>query len=279
MFFSLIIRNGLSDFFEFTKSFCNFHINILAAEPYVIEIKKILENKFGIKFQKFKGRKKEKENKKFLKDLNLDFKNTIIFDDNPGLWVKDYSNVIISKKFTDKEINYYFLDNRKNENDFLYNYFPFYYFKSKKNEFNQIKWKNQKLYGGRQCPFYKFNENNNIKDNDCYSGEYLNSSKYQFIYMKDIIKILYYLLFNYNISISEILKLIRYNIFFEIYFNLKFYKGEGEGKYILKDIIENCGGEIIEENKNNISNNNNKKIFYVCKKEDYSVLKYKIKKE
>ena len=95
--------------------------------------------------------------------------------------------------------------------------------------------------------------------------------------MKDIIKIIYYLLFNCNISISEILKLIRYNIFFEIYFNLKFY--EGEGKYILKDIIENCGGEIIEENKNNIFNNDNKKIFYVCKKEDYSFLKDKIKKE
>ena len=53
-------------------------------------------------------------------------------------------------------------------------------------------------------------------------------------------KIIYYLVFNFDIDVSNSIKLIRYNIFYKTYFNLNFYKGEG--KDILINIIETCGG-------------------------------------
>ena len=273
----LIIRNGLFDFFTFAKQFCNFHISILAIESYGNEIKKILENDFNIKFNIFQTRSKVIGNKKNLTDLNLDSKSTLIFDDKPELWKRDYSNVIISKKFIDKEvINFFLKDKEKIKNIFLQMFYPFSYYKSNKNEYNQIEWKNQKLYSRTICPFYNFNKNNDYKNYDCYSGEYLDSSKNQFIYMKDIIKIVYYLIFNYDINVSDSLKLIRYNIFNNTYFNLKFYKNDDYiGVYILEDIIENCGGQLFEENKYNKTD----KLFFVCRKEDYSNFKDKIQKE
>ena len=91
--------------------------------------------------------------------------------------------------------------------------------------------------------------------------------------MKDIIKIIYYFVFYYDIHVQDALKLIRYNIFFNRYFCLKYYKGE---KVILKEIILNCGGQIIETNK---ESENNNKIFYICRKDDYSFLREKIEKE
>ena len=276
LFSGLLIRNGLSEFLEFTKSFCNFYINTLGCESYGKEIMKILEKNMNIKFINFKGRddkEKSVKEKKYLKDLNLNIENTIIFDHNPSVWVKDNLNVILSKKFTDKDFEYYL---KRYSNDkltnFLCNYFPFYYYKSQKNDDNQIKWKEQKLYA-RQCPFYKFNKSDR-KNNDCYSGEYLDSSKFQFIYMKDVIKILYYLVFNYDIFISDALKLLRFNIFYNSYFNIKFYKGEG--KDILMEIIETCGGEMINEKK---IYTNNENIYFICRKDDFFAQKDKITKE
>ena len=276
LFSGLLIRNGLSEFLEFTKSFCNFYINTLGCESYGKEIMKILEKNMNIKFINFKGRddkEKSVKEKKYLKDLNLNIENTIIFDHKPSVWVKDNLNVILSKKFTDKDFEYYL---KRYSNDkltnFLWNYFPFYYYKSQKNDDNQIKWKEQKLYA-RQCPFYKFNKSDR-KNNDCYSGEYLDSSKFQFIYMKDVIKILYYLVFNYDIFISDALKLLRFNIFYNSYFNIKFYKGEG--KDILMEIIETCGGEMINEKK---IYTNNENIYFICRKDDFFAQKDKITKE
>ena len=271
----IIIRKGLSEFLEFSKLFCNFYISTLGVESYGIKIMDILENINKIKFHRFKGRKdNEEDRKKILKDLDLDIKNTIIFDDKPSIWVKDYLNVILSKIFTDKEFEKYIPKRTKYDDEklnFLFNYFPFYYYKSKTNDYNQINWRKQKLLGGRTSPFYKFNNKDDTINNDCYSGEYLDSKKCQFDYMKDIIKIVYYLVFNYDIQVPDALKLIRYNIFYNTYFSLKFY--QGEGKNILKDIIENCGGKIIQKNINN------EKIFYICRKEDFTSLKYNIKKE
>ena len=238
----------------------------------------MLEKIAGIQFKKFKGRNEnKKDNKKYLKDLDLDIKKTIIFDDQPSVWVEDNLNVILSKKFTDKDCESYLEKHNNNPLfNFLFNYFPFYYYKSKKNNYNQIVWKKQKLYGGRTCPFYKFTQKNYSNNNYCLSGEYLESTKYQFIYMKDVIKIIYYLVFYYDIHAPDALKLIRYNIFYKSFFNLNFYKGEG--KDILRDIIENCGGEIISENKNKI-NNYDGNIFIICKEDDYPSQKDKIKKE
>lgn len=280
MLFCLEIRKGLLEFFKFVKPFCNFYISTLGIESYGAEIQLILENMMGIKFLKMKGRKDQKESKKLLKDLKLEIKNTVIFDDKPDVWIKDSLNVIISKKFIDREFEDYFR-NKNNISDlsnFLFQYFPFYFYKSSKDKYNQIKWKEQKLRGGRQCPFYKFLKKNDAKNNDCYSGEYLDSSNLQFIYMKNIIKIIYYLVFNYDIHVRDALKLIRYNIFHKEYFCLNFYKGEG--KDILIDIIENCGGKIyIENNENNINDDIIDKIFIICRKEDYQKQEDRIKKE
>jgi len=41
MLFVLLFSNGLSEFLEFSKPFCNFHINILGTESYG---KEIIEN-------------------------------------------------------------------------------------------------------------------------------------------------------------------------------------------------------------------------------------------
>ena len=65
------------------------------------------------------------------------------------------------------------------------------------------------------CPFYDFDKKY------CFSGEYLESTKYQFIYMKEVIKIIYYLIYNSNMGVPEALKIIRYNIFYNSYFNYR----------------------------------------------------------
>ena len=274
LYYYIILRNNLFEFFTFAKQFCNFHISTLACEKYGKEIQKILEKDFNIKFNKFQARRKTIEIRKYLRDLNLHSKFTLIFDKNPEVWKNDYLNVIISKRFIDKEV-INLKDKGKIKNNFLQIFFPFCYYKSNKID-NEIEWKNQKLYFGKMCPFYHCNENDDYKNYDCYSGEYLDSPKYQFIYMKDIIKIVYYFLFNYDINVSDSLKLIRYNIFYNTYFNLKYYKNDnGDGINILKNIIENCGGQLFEENKYNKIN----KLFFVCRKEDYLKFKDEIQKE
>ena len=274
----LIIRKGLLNFLEFANTFCNFYISSLGVESYVTQIKSILENlNESIRFKKCIWRKKY-NNRSYIKDLNLDKKKTLIFSDKPSVWDEDYFNVILTKKFFDKECGKYLPEIKGSaEGDdligFLYNYFPFSYYKSKKNYFEQIEWKNQKLIGGRMSPFYKFVNKDDTINNDCFSAEYLESSKYQFTYMKDIIKIIYYFVFYYDIHVEDAIKLIRYNVFYDTYFSMKFYKGE---KSILKDIILNCGGQVIEENK---QSENNNKIFYICRKDDYSSLKEKIERD
>ena len=236
---------------------------------------KILEDIFGIKFKGFKSRKDLKQNKKLLEDLSLDSKRTIIFDNKPT-WPKDNLNIIISKVFIDKDFIQFYSKRLYGSNElhnFLFNFFPFLYYKSERDCNDQMLWKKQKVYNGNLCPFYYFNNNN--KDNDCYSGEYLESSKLQFIYMKNIIKIIYYFVFNYDIHVYDILKLIRYNIFYKTYFSLKYYKGTG--KDILINIIENCGGKICDENKYNLLND--EKLFFICRKDDYFSIKGNIREE
>ena len=267
MITAFIIRKGLKDIFDFTKSFSNFYISTLGVKNYGLKIKDILSDKFGINFLGYKGRNYDKEETKFLSDLKLDTKNTIIFDDRPGVWIKDKQNVIISKHFTDREIN---IENLKrlnlqnNTNSFLNDYKPFSYYSSEGN------WQNQKLKEKVLSPFYDFEKRN------CFSGEYLESSKYQFIYMKEIIKIIYYLIYNSNIGVPEALKLIRYNIFFNSYFDLDYYYNK-EGYEILKDIIINCGGEIYNPKEKN--KDKDMKFFFVCSSDDYILHKDEINKE
>ena len=250
----LIFRNGLKEFFEFTKNFCNFYINTLGFENYGLEIKKGLENLFGIKFTGFKARKNEMSKVKNLYDLALESKNVVIFDDKPCVWVEDNANVIISKVFTDRELNYDRLKIKNLENItylFLKDYGPFSYFKSSADN-----WQYQRLRLEALCPFYDF------KNKNCFSGEYLDSNKFQFIYMKEVIKIIYYLIYNSNMRVPEALKIIRYNIFYNSCFLMNYY--EKDGKEILKEIIINCGGYIYD-NKNKEKNNNDMKLFFRIK--------------
>ena len=100
---ALIIRKKLSDFIQLTKNFCKFHISTLGFENYGKEIKKILQQEFDCDFIKFQAKDPKIGKKKFLKNLELNIKDTLIFDDNPNIWIKDNKNVIISKKFIDKD--------------------------------------------------------------------------------------------------------------------------------------------------------------------------------
>ena len=101
---AFVVRKGLKKFIEETQSFCDFYINTLGANIYGMKIKEILEEIFKIEFKGFKGRKNDSSNNKFLKDLSLEQKNTIIFDDKPIVWIRDNDNVIISKYFIDKKL-------------------------------------------------------------------------------------------------------------------------------------------------------------------------------
>ena len=101
---AFVVRKGLKKFIEETQSFCDFYINTLGANIYGMKIKEILEEIFKIEFKGFKGRKNDSSNNKFLKDLSLEQKNTIIFDDKPIVWIRDNDNAIISKYFIDKKL-------------------------------------------------------------------------------------------------------------------------------------------------------------------------------
>ena len=265
MFSAIIVRNGLKEFFASTKNYCNYYINTLGYESYGLEIKKFLENKFEIQFCGYKGRRKENEKSKSLSDLKLATKNTVIFDDKP-VWKKDNANVIISKIFTDREIILKELQRKNlqnNINSFLNDYYPFLYYCC-----SPVNWREQKLKEGRNCPFYDF------RKLICFNGEYLESTKFQFIYMKEITKIIYYLVYNSNIDVPKALKLIRYNIFYNSCFNLNY---ANNGKSALEDIIVNCGGVIY--NENNKKEYDSMKYFFVCNKEDYLTKKDEIKKD
>ena len=277
IYYAFIIRKGLEEFLNCTKKFCNFYINTLGMEQYGKKIKDKLEAIFKITFKGFKGRVNNSERNKFLYDLSLEQKNTIIFDDKPIVWTKDKGNIIISKFFVDKKITLNNLRNvnlENNESLLFGDYSPFPFYKSSENN-----WQIQSLKLEKKCPFY------DLKNKKCYSGEYVESDKdeQQFLYMKETVKLVYYLLYKYNIYAPESLKIIRYNIFYNCSFNLNFYKKTPQKKQnerdvnILKHIIINCGGIICDEN--NFKGYTNYKYYFVCTKDDYKKNKDEINKQ
>ena len=277
IYYAFIIRKGLEEFLNCTKKFCNFYINTLGMEQYGKKIKDKLEAIFKITFKGFKGRVNNSERNKFLYDLSLEQKNTIIFDDKPIVWTKDKGNIIISKFFVDKKITLNNLRNvnlENNESLLFGDYSPFPFYKSSENN-----WQIQSLKLEKKCPFY------DLKNKKCYSGEYVESDKdeQQFLYMIEIVKLIYYLLYKYNIYVPESLKIIRYNIFYNCSFNLNFYKKTPQKKQnerdvnILKHIIINCGGIICDEN--NFKGYTNYKYYFVCTKDDYKKNKDEINKQ
>ena len=277
IYYAFIIRKGLEEFLNCTKKFCNFYINTLGMEQYGKKIKDKLEAIFKIAFKGFKGRSNNSERNKFLYDLSLEQKNTIIFDDKPIVWTKDKGNIIISKFFVDKKITLNNLRNvnlENNESLLFGDYSPFPFYKSSENN-----WQIQSLKLEKKCPFY------DLKNKKCYSGEYVESDKdeQQFLYMKETVKLVYYLLYKYNIYAPESLKIIRYNIFYNCSFNLNFYKKTPQKKQnerdvnILKHIIINCGGIIYDEN--NFKGYTNYKYYFVCTKDNYKKNKDEINKQ
>ena len=65
--------------------------------------------------------------------------------------------------------------------------------------------------------------------------------------MKNVIKLLYYLNYYDKVPIYDAIKLIRLNIFYNKYFFLKYLTINQ--KIILSDIINICGGKVIEPNE------------------------------
>ena len=166
---AFLVRKGLKKFIEETQSFCDFYINTLGANIYGMKIKEILEEIFKIEFKGFKGRKNDFSNNKFLKDLSLEQKNTIIFDDKPIVWIRDNDNVIISKYFIDKKIILDELKNTKNEKNNLefLSYYPNFFF----HQSSENNWKCQKSKHEKNNPFHDANNKNR------YSCEYLENEK------------------------------------------------------------------------------------------------------
>ena len=269
----LIIRKGLKEFINYIKPLCNFHISTLGAENYGKEIAKILMEEFEINFDRFKGRFYDYESTKKISELYIDKEKTVIIDDNIKLWENinaDNENVIISKFFFDEEcamIN----ENEQNPQTkkesilyeidlFLKSYRNFYYNKIVNNREN-TDWKIQEIIEYPNSPFYQFKQNNDFNFNKCFTAEYLNSSKFQFNYLKNVIKEIYILKFVYNIETALAIKLIRISTLYNMVFDLKYLTYDQRN--VLTDLIKLCGGNIF---RRGIMKPNNNIIYLVVSK-------------
>ena len=268
-FASIIVRKSLLEFINYVNPISNFHISTLGANNYGEKIKSIIEESSGVSFKSYKGRINE-EQEKYLNNLNVNKNKTIIFDDQLNIWKNEYKFIITSKFFYDKEIeNYIFINKidkiKKPKRDLSFNNIFFSYSEIKNNIINPVHWREQRIWPVKKCPFYQFKGIKESQYNDCYCDEYLDSKKYQFDYMKNIIKIVYYLTFNYDMCIPDIIRLIRFHCLFNQYFYLKFLTKEKAD--LIEKIIIVCGGNIYK-NENNDTNIG--KIFLVCSRDDYN---------
>jgi hypothetical protein len=286
MYSSIIIRKGLKEFIDFSKSFCNFHVRTLGVRNYAYKIVEKLEEYLDIRFKIVKAREcGNVQNKKYIdefRDKRINNETAIIFDDSVTVWEKDLGNVIPSKKFIDKECGVYSLKEKdKNKKTFdndltciLNTHNSFYYNKFEDNK--KPSWKDQIVCTEKSCPFYQYKDINSQKYNAVFSGEYLSSPKLQFFYMKNVIKAIYYLVYHNDVPLFDAIKLLRLNslngkVFYLKYLNL-------QQKTILEDIVKVCGGEIINEPDESI-NVMMKKIFLVCSMENYDKFRNEIKEQ
>ena len=293
MFASLIFREKLKEFIDYVKDLANFHISTLAIKNYGEAIKQMLEDLCGIKFIRFFSRRTQKDEnndikseKKYLKDLTPDLKyhvinenNAIIFDDSVNVWPRESFNVIASKKFFDKDLKVSARPNSKYSDFeiFLNTYTPFT-FNQFKNE-GKSSWTNQEIAELKNCPFYKYKDKNSIKYNESYLAEYSDSSKFQFVYMKNVIKVLYCLVFHNDLTIVNAIKLVRLNALNGKKFFLKYLAPDQNN--FLTEIIKVCGGEVYypplvnEEYILNVT----QKIFLVVSQTAYTKNKNEILKD
>ena len=265
----LILRKGFKEFIQYVEPLCTFHISTLGCENYGNEVKNILNEYTGIDFIRYKGRVYSNESTKTLDDLYLSKERTIIFDDNVNVWKnKNNEYVINTKFFYDEECAMINLEenlsenSNKSERDIFKKTYKFFY-----NHMNPKNWKKQEIKECTDVPFYQFKQIKDFNYNRCYTAEYLTSEKYQFIYMKNVIKEIYYLKFVYGIEIPLAIKLIRIGTLANMKFNLNYlYYFE---KIILTDMINSCGG-IIYNGKNR---DKNEKVYLIVSKRNG--LKYK----
>ena len=287
---ALIIRKGLKEFLNYVSPLCNFHINTLGAESYGNEVKDILELNTGVKFIRFKGKIYANESTKYISDLYIKKENTVIFDDYLSVWDNksdDKEQTIISKYFYDEECamlsNDYIVENNNYNNIineielFLRSYRTFCYTKIRDNSkisFNyDIDWKVQESVEYQKVPFYQFSSNKDLNYNTCFTAEYLNSPKLQFDYMKEVIKVLYFLRFVFDVDIKIAIKLIKICTLNNMKFELKYWTEDQET--ILTDMIKVCGGVVIDKNYNYVKNNKDK-IYLVVSKKMYEFKKNEI---
>ena len=295
LYTALIIRKGLKEFLNYVSPLCNFHISTLGAESYGNEVKDILGEYAGVQFIRYKGRVYNNEYCKNISDLYINNENAVIFDDYLRVWEnnnKDNEQVIITKYFFDEEctlINNNFMVNNSEANKngdnsvndiglFLKSYRTMCYDKIKENPRNNnntdIDWKIHEIREYQNIPFYQFNTNKDYNFNKCFTAEYLDSSKYQFTYMKEVIKVIYCLKFIFDIDIRVALKLIKICTLNNMKFDLK-HLAEDQ-KCILSDMIKVCGGMIYDKNYNYVKNNK-EKIYLVVSKRIYESRKEEIK--
>ena len=291
MYSILIIRKGLKEFIENIKDLANFHISTLASKNYAEKISEMIEEICDIKFQKFSSRSDVTKNRKYISDLNeqknllfpeISESNTIIFDDSVNVWQNESFNVIASKKFFDRHLK---INNNtggsflkiSDLDNFLNSYSPYSYNKLKDGV--KPSWKNQVIVSKPTCPFYIYKSKDQPDYNESLFAEYEDSPKYQFIYMINVIKVLYCLVFHNDLEISNAIKLVRLNALNGKCFNLKYLNSEQ--KSILKDIIIVCGGDIYEPSIGNEESilDLTKKIFLVVPKREYHYFKDEIKLE
>ena len=275
----LIIRKGIKEFIQYVKRLCNFHISTLGAENYGNEIKDILSEYSGVPFIRYKGRLYEEEYSKNISDLYINKEKTVIFDDNIRVWEnkkKDNEHVINTKFFFDEECAMININNENNNNNysdkfcseidlFIKSYRTFSYnrIKPNNNDHNFLDWKKQQIIEYATVPFYQFKPFKGYNYNKCFTAEYLNSKKLQFIYMKNIIKQIYFLKYKYYIDIPLCIKLIRISTLANMIFDLKYLAYDQ--KNILTDMVITCGGIIFEKDYRD----NDEKIYLVASKRLY----------
>jgi hypothetical protein len=203
MYSSFITRQGLEEFINYTKLFCIYHINTLASEKYAEKIIEKLEEKLNIKFDK-KVMRKEYKNTKSIKEFDCKYIkscNSVIFDDNVTKWKdSDLGNVIPSKRFFDKEHGINCIKNNKETDNvqnnltcLLNSFGNFFYYTFQK---NNLGWSEQSLKKIPKCPFYHYEERGDDFYFDVYNGEYFDSNRKQFIFMRNVIKVIYYMLYH-----------------------------------------------------------------------------------
>ena len=296
LYTALIIRKGLKDFLNYVSPLCNFHISTLGAENYGNEVKDILSEYAGVEFIRYKGRVYSNEYCKNISDLYINSENTVIFDDYLRVWEndnKDNEQVITTKYFFDEEcamlnnnINISKEQNKENDDKvneielFLKSYRTMCYNKIKENNKNNVNfdmdWKVQNIIEYQNIPFYQFNSNKDFNDNKCFTAEYLNSPKYQFSYMKDVIKVIYCLKFIFDLDIRLAIKLIKICTLNNMKFDLKYLAYDQ--KCILTDMIKVCGGILYDKNYN-YSSDDKERIYLVASKRIYEFKKEEIKEE